>query len=127
MNSGFRSNVPVLGGSDTDNSYVQHNRYRPGQYFWRCLVRIKVMMHAQVQQFPQITFVQPSHPELVQSGSGSLPAQSSSPAASPESAEVEDSGKASESSIMQEIARRIKNDKVTRLSFTLRYVTVDCL
>lgn len=25
MNSGFRSNVPVFCGSDTDNSYDQHN------------------------------------------------------------------------------------------------------
>ena len=27
MNSGFRSNIPVFGGSDTDNSYDWHNGY----------------------------------------------------------------------------------------------------
>ena len=43
-------------------------------------------------------FQHPSHPELVQSNSGSLPAQSSPPAASPESADVVDSSEASESS-----------------------------
>ena len=31
MNSGFRANVPVFGGSDIDNSYDQHNGYTPGQ------------------------------------------------------------------------------------------------
>ena len=53
-------------------------------------------------------FQHANHPELVQSSSISLPAQSSLPAASPESADVEDSSEASESSIMQEMARRIK-------------------
>ena len=53
MNSGFRSNVPVFCGSDTDNSYDQHNGYRPGQYFWS-----RYQNHdAQLQQFPQNTFV----------------------------------------------------------------------
>ena len=100
MNSGFQSNVPILWGSDTDNSYNQHNGYNPGQYFWN-------RYHdAQLQQFPQDTFVQmlilaqfqhPSHSELVQSSSNSLAAQSSPPAASPESTDVEDSSQASES------------------------------
>ena len=94
MNSGFRSNVPVFGRSDTDNSYDQHNGYRPGQYFWS-----RYQNHdAQLQQFPQNTFVptagltrfkHPSHPELVPASSSSLPAQTSPPAASPESADVE--------------------------------------
>lgn len=34
MNPSFRSNFPVFWESDTDNSYDEHNRYRPGQYFW---------------------------------------------------------------------------------------------
>ena len=53
-------------------------------------------------------FQHANHPELVQSSFISLPPQSSLPAASPESADVEDSSEASESSIMQEMARRIK-------------------
>ena len=54
MNSGFRSNVPVFGGSDTDNSYDQHNGYRPGQYFWS-----RYQNHdAQLQQFPQTLLCQ---------------------------------------------------------------------
>ena len=51
-------------------------------------------------------FKHPSHPELVQSSSSSLPAQSSPPVASPESTDVHDSIEASESSIMQEMGRR---------------------
>ena len=53
-------------------------------------------------------FKQPSHPELVQSSSSSLPAQFSPPVASPEPADVHDSSEASESSIMQEMARWTK-------------------
>ena len=54
MNSGFRSNVPVFGRSDTDNSYDQHNGYRPGQYFWS-----RYQNHdAQLQQFPQTLLCQ---------------------------------------------------------------------
>ena len=124
LNSGFRTNVPVFGWSDKDTSYDQHNAYRPGQYFWS-----RYQNHdAQLQQFSQNTFVptaglarfqHPSHPELVQSSSSSLAAQSSPPAASPESSDVENSSETSE--------RNGAPDKVTRLLFTLPYVTVECL
>ena len=104
MNSGFRSNVPTFWGSDTDNSYDQHNGYRPGQYFWN-----RYQNHdAQLQQFPQNTFApttavlapfqHPSHPAFVQPSSSSLAAQSSPPAALLESTDVQDSSEASESS-----------------------------
>ena len=63
------------------------------------------------------------------SSSSSLPAQFSPPAASPESADVEDSSEASGKweNYYFFYARNGVPDKVTRLKTTLPYVKVDCL
>ena len=116
MNSGFRSDVPVFGGSDTLAISTTGTAISPKQFCAN-------------GGFGAISASRPSR-ACTLSSSSSLPAQSSPPAASPESADVEDSSEASHGkreNYYLFYARNGAPDKVTRLMFSLPYVTVDFL
>ena len=119
MNSGFRANVPVFGGSDTltigtmgtgPTTAISPNTFVPTAVL--------------------APFQHPNHPELVHdlAPAPSLPAQSSPPRASPESADVEGSSEAShgnQESYYYDLfyARNGAPDEVTRLISLLYHMS----